>query len=174
MIVPPPWLLKPQSRSQPLNEWHLGNLSQYITKDTYEADRGKFTICALEIPWTDEEEVVVEAFRLWLRKFRDGNGVGRKVGRKFAWQTKFRDLAIHRLSVAGYTRKQGLAQLGIKPLKDKEALSAPNWARAKRDTQTRIHRRYAEILSTAQRQGRNWRDCFIKQGCQQSAQVADK
>ena len=158
-IDPPLWLFKPRSRNQPLNEWHLGNLSQYITKDTYEADRGAFTICALEIPCTDDEGDVVEAFRRWLRKFRGGSGDHRKPERRYAWRTEFRELAVHRLSSAGYTRLEGLQMLQFK---NKEPLSDANWLHAIDKAQGRMGRRYAEILTKARRLGRNWKDCFIR------------
>jgi hypothetical protein len=163
-IDPPSWIFQPRRRHEALNDWHLGKLSQYVTKDTSEADRGRFSICALEIPWSDDEEDVMRAFRLWFRRFMGARHRRNKAGRKHEWRNWFRDLAIFRLSGGGYARRDTLQLLGIKPINKKgDGLSPQNWARAKRNTKTALSRRYAELLTKAKRHGQDWKRCFIQQ-----------
>lgn len=111
-LDPPLWVFKPRKKSQPLNAWHLGELGHHVTPDTYGASRGTYDICALEIPWSDHEDEVVEAFRLWLRQHRGATTKGKnKPGRKHEWRTWFSNLAIYRLAASGYSRAEVLKGL---------------------------------------------------------------
>jgi len=153
---------------RPLNEWHLGELRDYLASDTFSASRASNDICALEIPWTEDEDEVVEAFRLWLQEHR-GRHVG-QAGRKHEWRTWFKKLAIYRLSVAGHTRPETLSRLKEFLRKFHYKPSSPaNFIHDKEFISEEIERRFKTLVHSAKEfgervSGRNdWRGHFLKQ-----------
>ena len=128
------------------------------------------TIHPLEIDWTLTETELVEAFRNWLRKgdhdpFRPSYkrmASQSKVGKRktAGWLAHLRELAIYRISEAGFTRQRGLKMLGI------ATMSAANWEHAQARTRTRIEKEKQRCEFSAWNQGQgspdDWRDCFVK------------
>lgn len=183
---PPPWLLWPELRNDRINEWPVAELAWYLPPDASLVSRGSNDICALEIPWTVNEEDVVEAFRAWLRWHRGKHTekAGRNAGRKHEWRTWFRDLALYRLAEAGYTRKEVLKMLAEASKKSTpQELSPQNFARAKRLIREKANRRFRTMLYRAKSMEKdhpgmgfgNWRRWFVKYAtaktnspCQQS------
>lgn len=185
----PPWASEPDLPLR-LYAWPWGTLAQHLTPETKRLSRGPRSILPLEIPFGEDEEALVKAFRLFLR--RQGliprQGSRRRAGRKIAWQTWFNDLTMYRLSSCGYTRKeiigllkQSFSAAGV--LKGQRGWvktnpSAPNLSRSKRLIKDRIYSRYRELVLRAdhwekQRRvdkykagwpGRKWQDFFLKQG----------
>jgi hypothetical protein len=136
------------------------------------------TIHPLEIDWTLTESELLDAFRNWLR---DGDhapfhpnykrmGRTSKVGKRkeAGWRARLRELAIYRISEAGFSHAQGLEKLGLKPTgkEKKPAMSAPNWEHAQARTRARILEEKERCEHSAWQQGggspENWRDCFVK------------
>lgn len=165
-IEPPIWLSNPQKKYQPLNEWRLCELAQHVTPTTISVSRGSNNICALEIPWTDDEDDVVDAFRSWLRVHRGrSRKVPKRPGRRHEWRTSFMNLAVYRLSAAGYTREEALKKLNGKKL------SPQNFARAKRFVVQKIEGRYTSMCADAKDAAKrlpkggygDWRRHFLKQ-----------
>ena len=128
------------------------------------------TIHPLEIDWTLTETELVNAFRNWLREgdhapFRSGykrSAEESKVGKRktAGWLAWLRDLAIYRISTAGFTSKQGLKMLGI------QSMSAANWEHAQARTRERIAAEKKRCEHTAWDQGAglpaNWRNYLIR------------
>jgi hypothetical protein len=164
-------LYRPRKKHQPLTEWHLGHLARHVTADTVEASRGNNDVCALEIPWTEDEEDVVEAFRKWLQEHRGGASHA-KPGRKHEWRTWFLNLAIYRLSASGFTRPQALKLLR------NVSMSPQNFARAKRMIRCKIAWRFASMITAAKHDGSgDWTGHYIKgkpPHCQQMQPIPDK
>ena len=146
---------------RPLNEWHLGELRDYLGPDTISASRASNDICALEIPWTEDEDKVVEAFRLWLQEHR-GRHVGEEgAGRKREWRWQFTNLAVYRLAAAGYERTKLLKKVG--------SMSASSYNRAMPFIAQEIRTRFGNMQSSAKSLAEqspdlaDWRRHFLKQ-----------
>jgi Ni/Co efflux regulator RcnB len=127
------------------------------------------TIHPLEIDWTLTETELVEAFRNWLRKGDHAplhpswkRTAKSKVGKRKTegWLAWLGELAIYRISEAGFTRKEGLVELG------NNHKSAANWEHAQARTLDRIEKRKERCEHSAWDQGagspENWRDWFVK------------
>lgn len=128
------------------------------------------TIHPLEIDWTLTETQLVEAFRNWLRngehspfrpsykRIAGSSKIGKR--KKTGWLAWLRELAIYRISEAGFTRRQGLKMLGG------ATMSAANWEHAQARARKRIgdEKQRCEFFAWDQGQGfsNNWRDKFVK------------
>jgi len=149
--------------------WVNGNVSSHCT------------IHPLEIDWTLTESELVEAFRNWLRKgdhspFRPSyKRMAResKVGKRktAGWLAWLRELAIYRISEAGFSHLEGLEKMKLKPIgkEIKPAISAANWEHAQARTRERIEQEKQRLEHSAWNQGQpspdvstNWRDHFVK------------
>jgi hypothetical protein len=130
---------------------------------------GAYTrIHALEIDWTKTESELVDAFKNWLRdgehQFSPDQQLDsrhRKGKRETAGLVSYlRDLAIYRISEAGFTHKAGLEKLGLK-------MSAQNWEHAQARTKEKIRGRIAQLCQLAKWEavggGKEayWKDLFI-------------
>ena len=130
---------------------------------------GAYTrIHALEIDWRLPEKKLVEMFRNWLRHgdhdFRPDMQMDsrNKKGRRdtAGLHSYLRDLAIYRISVAGFTHKEGLKMLGLK-------MSAQNWERAQRKINKKIRWRIGLLCQCAKLEAVGgvkdgfWKDYFI-------------
>lgn len=129
-------------RTEAVHEWHFAELSQYLPPDIVSIEFANSDLCVLEIPRLDDEKDIVSAFRRWLRKHRGPRPM--KPGAPIAWRTRFRDLAIYRLSVAGYARDEVLEELRI------SNMDSTVFYHAKGKTRKEILRRYDELRSRAQ------------------------
>jgi len=172
------WLSKAPFPPQPM--LHSHSLAQVAACHESEKDSiffkekevrfgGAYTrIHALEIDWRLTEKLLVEMFRNWLRHgdhdFRPDQQRDSRY-RKGHRDTEglrsyLRDLAIYRLSAAGFTHKEGLKMLNLR-------MSAPNWERAQRKTNEKIRQRIETLCQVAKLAavggGRElyWKDCFI-------------
>jgi hypothetical protein len=130
---------------------------------------GAYTrIHALEIDWTKTESELMDAFKNWLRdgehQFSPDQQLDsrhRKGKRETAGLVSYlRDLAIYRISEAGFTHKAGLEMLGLK-------MSAQNWEHAQARTKEKIRGRIARLCQCAKLEavggGKEayWKDLFI-------------
>jgi hypothetical protein len=143
----------------PYHAWVNGSASSHCT------------VHPLEIDWTLTETELVEAFRNWLRH-GDHNPfhpsykrLQKKVGKrkKAGWLSWLRELAVYRISEAGFTRPQGLKMLRI------ATMSAANWEHAQARTLKRLEQEYDRLEHVAWNQGApsqdtspNWWDHFVK------------
>jgi hypothetical protein len=136
------------------------------------------TIHPLEIDWTLTERELVDAFRNWLRKgelhspfhpkykqLPSQSKVGKR--KKAGWLAWLRELAIYRISQAGFTHAEGLEKMDLKPVgKDKKpAISAANWEHAQARTRERMLSHYSELCSLHRMFGHEdngWRGWFVK------------
>lgn len=178
----PDWLHWPARKNHCLNEWPVAELAWYLPPDASLVSRGSNDICALEIPWTVDEEDVVDAFRAWLRRHRGKHTD--KAGRKHDWCIWFLNLGIYRLASAGYERAEVLKMLSesFKSL-GRRPLSAPNFSRAKRFISEKVNWRFRTMLHQSKSMEQDhpgmgfgdWRRWFVKYAtpktnspCQQS------
>ncbi len=130
---------------------------------------GAYTrIHALEIDWTKTESELMDAFKNWLRdgehQFSPDQQLDsrhRKGKRETAGLVSYlRDLAIYRISEAGFTHKAGLKMLDFD-------MSAQNWEHAQARTKEKIRGRIACLCQCAELEavggGKEayWKDLFI-------------
>ena len=160
----------PRRKGLPLIEWSLSNLASMLPTDTRAVSRGSADLCVLEIPWTADDEDVIEAFRLWLRSHRGGEVRTAKPGRKLKWRTWFLNLAVYRLSAAGYTREQ----INLKVTEWEKLKLYPfdpqHFCRAKQFIREQIGFRFQNIQSAARQMNKqfpgkgygHWKSHFIK------------
>lgn len=175
IVTPLPWLHSPERKLDDLdqrvglNEWPVAELAWYLPPDASSVSRGSNNICALEIPWTVDEDEVVEAFRAWLRRHRGKHTD--KAGRKHEWRIWFLKLAIYRLGKAGYSHSEVLKKLAETFEKmDRGAWSPQNCARAKRFICEKLNWRFETMLHQAKSMEQDhpgmgfgeWRRWFIK------------
>jgi len=174
----PRW--KPPIPKEPrpmLKSYWLNELAKDMKENTGWIPSGEnyfTTIQAIEVDWTKSESELVEAFRNWLRygqhpfhtSYEHASVIKRKKGQRktagfLAW---LRELAIYRISAAGFTRKQGLVMLGG------DQISPANWEHAQARTGERIRKHLQKLESHAFNCSRldpahsspHWQDYFTR------------
>lgn len=152
-----------------LHDWNY----QWASGEGYDS-----TIHPLEIDWTLTETELVKAFRNWLlhgdhapfhpsyKRMATESKVGKR--KTFGWLAWLGELAIYRISEAGFTHAEGLEKLNVKPIgrEKRRAISAANWEHAQARTRQRIEKEKRRCEHSAWNQGagspENWQDDFVK------------
>lgn len=140
------------------------------------------TIQPIEIDWTKSRTELLEAFGNWLdsgkhpfhTSYKHASVIKRKKGQRktagfLAW---LRELAIYRISEAGFTRAKGLEKMMVKPIgkEKKPGISPANWEHAQARTRDRIIERLQSLEAIARNMSRidparsspDWRDYFTR------------
>ena len=141
---------------------------------------GRYTrIHALEIDWEKTEKQLVEAFRNWLRHGEhefspDDQFMSRRVKcqrNTAGFQSWLKELAIYRISVAGFDRKGAgadmLEKVGmLKTTRSRgELITSANWAHAHKRTLERLNERIQYLRQRAMwnfawLKNESWKDYF--------------
>lgn len=177
--------MKPPAKPAPpmLKSYWLGELAKDMSDGAAWIPSGTndfTTIQAIEVDWTKSETELVEAFRNWLRDgqhpfhtsyethtaFLAGPKRGkRKTAGFMAW---LRELAIYRISEAGFTREKGLIRLGR--FTAEGIVSPANWEHAQARTCEHIQKHLQGLESIARNMSRidparsspDWREYFAR------------
>lgn len=160
----------PRRNGLPLFEWSLADLVSLLPSDVRSVSRGSADLCVLEIPWTDDDEDVVEAFRLWLRSRRGGTARTSKPGRKHNWRTWFLNLAAYRLSAASYTRNEINLKLDELRADRLYPFDPQHFCRAKQFIREQIDWRFQTMQSATRQMNQqfpdkgyaDWKNHFLK------------